>query len=64
MQKRGVMVDADDFQDIGGTYPGHPMGEYKPDLKTCTELTAYRKHLEKLDIKKKKDTRDAKVAHI
>lgn len=40
------------------------MAEYKPDLKTCTELSAYRKHVEKLDIKKKKDVRDAKVAHI
>ena len=39
MQKRGMMVDSDDFQGVGGTYPEHPLGEVKPDLKTCTELT-------------------------
>jgi len=64
MQKRGVMVDADDYQGVGGTYPDHPLGEIKPELKTCTELTQYRKLMEKLDIKKKKDVRDAKVAHL
>lgn len=58
------MVDADDYGAVGGTYPAHPLGEVKPDLKTCTELTQYRKLMEKLDIKKKKDGRDAKVAHL
>ena len=58
------MVDADDYQGVAGTYPGHPLGEIKPDLKTCTELTNYRKQVEKLDIRKKKESRDAKVAHL
>ena len=33
-------------------------------MKTCTELLAYRKGIEKEDIRKKKTTRDEKVAHL
>jgi hypothetical protein len=38
MQKRGQMVDSDDFQFVAATYPAHPLGEFKPELKTNTEL--------------------------
>jgi hypothetical protein len=32
------MVDSDDFQFVAATYPPHPLGEFKPELKTNTEL--------------------------
>ena len=30
MQKRGVIVDADDYTKVTGTYPEHPMAKTKP----------------------------------
>ena len=55
MQKRGAMVDAEDFRAVTDTYPKHPMSDYIPLNKTQTELLQYRHNLEKQDIKKKKD---------
>jgi hypothetical protein len=46
MQKRGVMVDAEDFRDVTGTYPRHPMMDIDPDVKTQTELKKYRARME------------------
>lgn len=64
MQKRGAMVDAEDFRAVTDTYPKHPMSDYIPLNKTQTELLQYRHNLEKQDIKKKKDQRDSQVAHL
>jgi hypothetical protein len=40
------------------------MSEFKPFNKTMTELTNHRKGVEKRDIARKKNERDAKVAHL
>jgi hypothetical protein len=34
MQKRGVMVDAEDFSNVTDTYPQHPMKDIIPKVKT------------------------------
>lgn len=64
MQKRGAMVDAEDFADVTATYPKHPMCDVVPDHANQTELIEHRKHVEREDIKAKKGARDAKVAHL
>lgn len=64
MQKRGVMVDADDYSKVTGTYPEHPIHSHRPKFGTSTELKDHRKSVEKLDIKGKKDANDAKIASI
>jgi len=38
MQKRGAMVDAEDFSDVTKTYPRHPMMDVQPNVGTQTEL--------------------------
>lgn len=38
MQKRGVVVDADDFAAIGTTYPEHPSTKNIPNANTIGEL--------------------------
>jgi len=38
MQKRGVIVDADDFAHVTGTYPEHPNHSHIPQHKTKKEL--------------------------
>lgn len=53
MQKRGQIVDSDDFQAVATTYPPHPLGEFKPALKTQTELKNHRKNSEATDIRGK-----------
>ena len=53
------MVDAEDFRAVTDTYPKHPISDYAPINKTKTELIQHRHNLEKQDIKKKKDHRDA-----
>lgn len=64
MQKRGVIVDGDDYLPVTDTYPAHPIGEIKPELKTQTELLDHRKAAEREDIRKKKLATDTKVAQI
>ena len=64
MQKRGAMIDAEDFRAVTDTYPRHPMSDIKPVCKTQTELMAHRNNLEKHDIGKKKADRDSRVAHL
>lgn len=59
MQKRGQIVDSDDFQNVAVTYPPHPIGEFKPALKTQTELQNHRKLLEQQDIRGKVSNRGA-----
>lgn len=46
------------------TYPEHALSLIKPALKTNTELLQFRKKLEKEDIRRKKEGRDTKVAHL
>ena len=64
MQKRGVMVDAEDFGEVTYTYPRHPMSDIKPHVNTNTELIALRKLKEKNDIGRKKGTIDAEVTKL
>ena len=42
MQKRGVVVDADDFLPIRNTYPDHPMSKIEPAHRTFGDLKADR----------------------
>ena len=64
LQKRGVIVDADDYQGLTQTYPEHPMTEVNPKIKTFTELAEFRKQTEKADIRVKKEGRDSKVSDL
>ena len=43
MQKRGVIVDAEDFIPVRTTYPVHPDSLIEPKFNTTHELTAQRK---------------------
>jgi hypothetical protein len=43
MQKRGVIVDAEDFGPIRTTYPVHPESKIDPSYHTHHELKADRK---------------------
>ena len=43
MQKRGKIIDAEDFWPIRETYPIHPMTNIKPHCATLTELKQLRK---------------------
>lgn len=43
LQKRGEIVDAEDFSVLTKTYPKHPMSERLPTFKTKVELETARK---------------------
>jgi hypothetical protein len=53
LQKRGKIVDAEDFMPLRETYPEHPMTSIQPPLKTLNDLKARRKHSTKIDIDEK-----------
>lgn len=38
MQKRGVILDQDDFLPIRGTYPEHPLSKNQPEVQTLEQL--------------------------
>ena len=38
MQKRGVILDQDDFLPIRGTYPEHPISKHSPGVQTLEQL--------------------------
>ena len=38
MQKRGVVIDSDDFNDILATYPEHALSKITPNARTMEEL--------------------------
>ena len=38
MQKRGVVIDSDDFNDIRATYPEHALSKITPNTRTMEEL--------------------------
>ena len=56
IQKRGQIVDAEDFHAIRGTYPEHPLTERKPAALSATTLKEARKAelVEKLNDAKRK----------
>lgn len=64
LQKRGAIVDAEDFLPVTDTYPNHPLTESEPDRKTRTELLNYRKKGEQVDIGKKIADHAAKVTEL
>lgn len=64
LQKRGAIVDAEDFLPVTDTYPKHPLTESEPDRKTRTELLNYRKKGEQTDIGKKIADHSAKVTEL
>lgn len=55
LQKRGVIMDAEDHSLLTETYPKHPLSDKRADLKTRTELEEFRKQKEKKDIKEKEE---------
>ena len=64
MQKRGVMVDADDYSKVTGTYPEHELHAANPKFATATMLKDHRRSVEYMDIKGKKEANDNKLSGI
>ena len=64
LQKRGKIIEADDYREITGTYPQFPLSEYQPPVGTNRDLQKHRLNLEKADIKQKKDAKEAKMSAI
>ena len=50
MQKRCVIVDAEDFLPVTSTYPDHPLSKIIPKVNTKRELINLRKSIDSLDI--------------
>ena len=52
MQKRGVVLDNDDFLPIRQTYPEHPSSKLQPNARTVPELNEQRRkaNREKIDL--------------
>ena len=42
MQKRGAIIDCDDFSALRNTYPEHPISKIVPNVKTFEELKEQR----------------------
>ena len=53
LQKRGVVVEADDFGKVADTYPEHPIHKEKPRISTKVELEEKRRRDCKEDVSKK-----------
>ena len=55
MQKRGKVIDAEDFLPLRDTYPVHPLSKIEPrnGIKTLKELEEYRKNQTKNEINQK-----------
>ena len=55
MQKRGKVIDAEDFLPLRDTYPVHPLSKIEPrnGIKTVKELEEYRKNQTKNEINQK-----------
>ena len=60
MQKRGVVVDADDFAAIRDTYPEHPSTKIVPNVRTMEELKAKRRSSNRQKIDQFDQTFEAK----
>jgi hypothetical protein len=50
LQKRGKVVDAEDFLPLRDTYPKHPMSSKVPNHETLTKMKEHRKYLVKHEI--------------
>jgi len=52
MQKRGVVIDSDDFNGIRDTYPEHHLSKVKPNAKNMDELRQKRRdsNRQKIDV--------------
>lgn len=53
MQRRGKIIDADNFMPIQETYPRHPLSSKLPMVKSLSELKSKRKEVNREDIDKK-----------
>ena len=53
LQKRGKIIDAEDFLPVRDTYPKHPLSDVKPAYATFTELKEKRKAQTKKEINDK-----------
>ena len=52
MQKRGVVIDSDDFLPVRGTYPEHPLTKEIPKVSTMGDLQRRRResNRQKIDL--------------
>lgn len=53
MQKRGVIVDAEDFLPVTGTYPNHPLSTVVPRVSNQQQLRDERRESYKQDVANK-----------
>ena len=53
LQKRGKIIDADDFLPVKDTYPKHPLSDIKPKFSTLSEMLESRKNQTKKEINDK-----------
>ena len=53
LQKRGKIIDADDFLPVKDTYPKHPLSNIKPKFSTLSEMLESRKNQTKKEINDK-----------
>ncbi len=53
LQKRGKIIDADDFLPVKETYPKHPLSNIKPKFSTLSEMLESRKNQTKKEINDK-----------
>jgi len=53
LQKRGKIIDAEDYLPVRDTYPEHPLHRVNPNVGTFTDLKEKRKHIVKDDIGQK-----------
>ena len=59
MQKRGVVIDADDFHAVTSTYPEHPMSKIVPKVADLNDLKKQRGQVILEAVKKANEAHDA-----
>lgn len=64
LQKRGVVVEADDFGNVANTYPEHPIHKEKPLVSTKVELEAKRRRDYKDDVTMKMNDKFEKLEKL
>lgn len=62
MQKRGVVIDSDDFLPVRGTYPEHPLSKEAPKVSTVGELQMKRREANRQQIDHATNNFEAKRA--
>lgn len=60
MQKRGVVVDADDFGGVTSTYPEHPLTKNVPKVKDREDLNRQRAEEYRNAVYKNNEANEAK----